>query len=290
MTGRPGTRVLRFFYASPLALVLFAALFLACNGGGGSKKVVTDTASEETSADTGDDSTTTTDTVETGEPDVPETDTVAETSIDTTDLPIETEDDPPDDTPDTQEPDPNLEAAGGVVVYEVRAPANAVNLGNAGAGFGDPFQEPEPIAEYELCVVARPEQGSSNAYSAGVIEVTVGDGEPITLTPSPSAAYGSSLPEANSEVMAPGDVIHITAAGGELLPFEGSVTAPEDITITSAIFGFGVEVPSNEDLEITWTGSGGEGIAITIVPSDMMGQPTPNAPVITCVRNSFSSF
>ena len=55
-------------------------------------------------------------------------------------------------------------------------------------------------------------------------------------------------------LFAGGDLITVTAAGGDVPAFSGSVVAPTPLTVTSPTLG-GVTVDTTKDLVFTWTGS-----------------------------------
>ena len=184
-------------------------------------------------------------------------------------------------------PDPNRLVEGGVLIYEVRSSGNTVNIGNAGAAFNDP-NPISPVATYGACrITTNSPESPQSGLDAGTIEISGTSAGSVTLTPSAEGegvTYISSLSEDSAEVMAPGDRIQIIAAGGSgVAAFSGEATAPEDIQLTNDYFTFGSQVPMTSDLVINWTGSGGDIIVISVIPSDLMsGDPVIGASSITC--------
>jgi hypothetical protein len=188
--------------------------------------------------------------------------------------------------------------AGGVVLFEVRAPGvGELESGGITAGFDRMRPEPEtpPIAEIGSCVIRHTSEGGDlfeegPSFDAGLIEITVG-GTAYTLE-YVDDRYVSSVLEDQNEVFAYGAAIAVSAAGGfEVDAFEVSLVAPGDPVITEPVWGAFSSHDRANALRVDWAGAAGTGTIVSIVPVQVFPDPgIADGNAITCTVDDTGTF
>ncbi len=160
-------------------------------------------------------------------------------------------------------------------LFEVNITANflvSIRRGNIGAAFVEPEPEDPPIRSFGECDLINVSQGGPEAfgYSAGDISVAI-NGQSHVLTPMDggggSTVYPTAFGEENEDAYRPGAAIMVSATGGHVGAFMGSLTAPQEHILSTPPAD--AMVSGTGDLALRWTGDGsGSQVAVAISPLD----------------------
>lgn len=134
------------------------------------------------------------------------------------------------------------------------------------------------------CNLAAPSPTGQSAPSAGTItfsgpaSVDLG----LMLTPTPQGRYEDAKREAR--VFAPGDLLSISAAGGDIPAFTGTVIAPSDIALISpkVVFPTKLVVDRTKDLATTWSGGGTSVVSVILATSRVTGGKPARGVYVSC--------
>jgi hypothetical protein len=206
------------------------------------------------------------------------------------------EDTDPGDTTTEDARDPTQ--AGGIIVFEVRAPGvGDLESGGVGANFDLLQATPgsAPVASIGACEIRDTSEGADiletgPSFDAG--QITIGVADTNYALDYIGETYVSNASEEQIEFFAAGDTITMTAAGGlEVDGFEMSVIAPADPTITAPVWGSFDGGDRDEPLSIVWTGSGGTSLVISIIPVEVFPEPgVADGNAITCTVEDTGSY
>lgn len=188
--------------------------------------------------------------------------------------------------------------AGGVVVFEVRAPGvSDLESGGVGANFDLLQITPgaSPVASIGPCEVRHTSEGSDiletgPSFDAG--QITVGVSDTSYTLDYVGDTYVSNAPEEQIEFFNAGDSITMTAAGGlEVDAFSMNLVAPADPTITAPVWGAFDGGSRDEPLPLVWTGNGGTSFVISIIPVEVFPEPgVADGNAITCTVEDNGSY
>jgi hypothetical protein len=248
---------------------------------------VDDTGSDDTgSDDTGSDDTTTADTTPTDTGEQPDTaiDDTGEGDVGGDDTTAA------DTTPtDTGSITPVF---GAVSVFESRSAFAAdLNVGGLTASFAtSEAAEATPVSTFGDCGVfaGGGTTPTVSSLDAGTVRVAIG-AQSYTLSLSStggSATYQSSASSTQDEFFAGGESIQVTSDGGaDVGAFSGEVAAPQDPTISSPSWSppLGSAAPRSRDLVVSWAGSGGGQVVISLINVNLNPAGPTGGNVIACV-------
>jgi hypothetical protein len=121
--------------------------------------------------------------------------------------------------------------------------------------------------------------GAPIAIHAGTIVATDGSSPLATLAP---ADAGAAYATASSQVWQAGDTLSVTATGGDVDPFSGSVVAPPPIAGLSPSLSATVDVSVSADWSVSWSPAALSGSQLVLTLSASSGAPEPGG-VIECL-------
>jgi hypothetical protein len=124
--------------------------------------------------------------------------------------------------------------------------------------------------------------GTTALVSAGTITVKDGNTTIASLSPGANGSYNASSYANPSLTWNPGDTLGVSAAGGTVHPFNGTITTPAPVTgVSPAMSSANITISQSTDFTLSWTPSSSPGSQVTFTLAAVQGGGLDGS--VTCV-------